>query len=65
MFGPDGFHYGVRFGDGSVADRWNGSTQERRAREYLAELRAEYPRTAFDLVRCRRGGSWEVVREIH
>ena len=58
---PDGYQYGVRFMDGSVAARWNGRTQRQRAEEYLAYLREEYSPDRFSLVRRRPDGPWEAV----
>jgi len=62
-FKPDGYHYGVRFSDGSVAAYWNGYSQRERALDYRDMLRAEYPRDTFTLVRHRRGEPWEAVPE--
>lgn len=54
------WQYGVMFHDGSVARRWNGHTQEQRAREELARCKAEYPGDNIRLVR-RLIGPWEQV----
>jgi hypothetical protein len=59
---PDGYQYGVRFGDGSIRDCWNGYSQRRRATDELARLRAEYPRDNMALVRrAGRDAPWETV----
>lgn len=60
----DGWQYGVRFRDGSVAARWNGRTQQQRAEEYALALAARYPgeaaRGGFEVVRrAGRAGAWE------
>ena len=52
------YQYGVMFNDGSVARRWNGNTQERRAREELAKCQRLYPNDSIRLVR-RWIGQWE------
>mgnify|MGYP001792634224 CR=1 FL=1 len=54
----EGWQYGVMFMDGSVARRWNGNTQERLAREYVAECQHQYLNDNIRLVR-RWVGSWE------
>lgn len=54
--------YGVQFGDGSVAHRWNGRTERQRAEEYLAYLRELYAPDRFTLVyRAAPGSPWVPV----
>lgn len=57
---PDGYRYGVMFGDGSVAHYWNGRTQRERAEEFLVDVSTRWPRdaTRYALVRCRPGEPW-------
>lgn len=54
------YQYGVAFADGSIARRWNGSTQEQRAREYAADCRQRFPGDDFRVVR-RPIGAWREV----
>jgi hypothetical protein len=71
FYAPDGYRYGVRHRDGSVSDRWNGSTQLARARqardawqrEALAgPFAANYMSGDLLIVRQRAGSpTWEVV----
>jgi hypothetical protein len=74
-YGADGWHYGVRFHDGSVLHPWNGATQRDRAQAFIEEAyrrleehAAERGRAAdwyidrFELVRQRPGRPWEFVR---
>jgi hypothetical protein len=69
---PDGYQYGVRFTDGSVAARWSGRTQCQRAEEYLERVlalqRAWIAESGYDrepdrlvLVRRRPGEPWEAA----
>lgn len=69
---PDGFQYGVRFQDGSVASPWNGSTQRTRAEVALVRLaeaheawiarRGEEARPhPYAIVRRRPGQAWEEI----
>lgn len=59
---PDGYLYGVRFGDGSVLHSWNGRTQRDRAEEKAAKLREHFTRDTFEVVRRRApGDEWEAL----
>jgi len=61
FYAPDGYRYGVRFRDGSVADWWNGRTQLQRARE----ARDRWVRRALtgQFARLYRSGDHLVVRQ--
>lgn len=61
---PDGYQYGVRFGDGSVSAKWNGRTQRARAEADAARIVADQMARVgrhdpIVPVRRRRGGPWE------
>lgn len=63
---PDGYRYGVMFGDGSVAERWNGRTQRDRAAAYAEGVVAEHLEQwgradRVTLARRRPGQPWERV----
>lgn len=71
---PDGFRYGIRFRDGSVASWWNGRTQRRRVFDAIEEWRARALAGPFarnylpndHLVVRRRSPDdpWEVVEAV-
>ena len=48
---PDGYQYGVRYADGSVAHGWNGRTQLDRAQEHIFYLRKVFGGNEYSLVR--------------
>jgi hypothetical protein len=56
---PDGYQYGVRFNDGAVTARWNGSTQRQRAEAEAERLAVEYAPDNIVAVRRRPGSEWE------
>jgi hypothetical protein len=58
------YQYGVMFNDGSVARRWNGNTQEQRAREEALRCQADYPNDNIRLVR-RWIGPWDQEDAVH
>lgn len=58
-FDDDGWQYGIRFGDGSIKDSFNGSTQRQRAKDEVNLMNAMYAPDRHVLVRRRRGGEWE------
>jgi hypothetical protein len=69
-FAPDGYQYGVRFNDGSVATGWNGSTARQRAEEearrivaaqvaWLAKRGSTRPHDRIEPVRRSPDGDWE------
>jgi uncharacterized protein YodC (DUF2158 family) len=71
-YAPDGFRYGMRFRDGSVAEWWNGRTQRARAFEAANRYTAEaldspfakhYRSGEYLVVRRSPGGPWHVVCE--
>ena len=55
---PDGYRYGVMFNDGSVAARWNGKTQRRRAAEYAKNCAADFHPDNITLARWKPGDEW-------
>lgn len=75
-FAEDGYRYGVMFGDGSVAEYWNGKTQRYHAEAYLAKVLEEHRRwreagaaegmpqhspDVITLARARLGQPWERI----
>ena len=56
---PDGYRYGIRFVDGSISERWNGSTQRERVEEEVERMWALYPRDRIYPVRRLPDGDWE------
>jgi hypothetical protein len=58
-FAPDGYRYGVMFGDGSIRTRWNGRTQRERAEEEAAALAVTYYPDTYVVVRRALGGEWQ------
>ena len=56
---PDGYRYGIRFVDGSISERWNGSTQRERVEEEAGRMATLYSRDRIYPVRRRPDGPWE------
>lgn len=57
---PSVWQYGVMYPDGSVSRRWNGNTQEKRAREEVVRYYDTYPGTTDNVRVVRRLiGPWE------
>ena len=50
---PDGYQYGVRYRDGSIAHGWNGRTQLDRAQEHIFVHAKIYGGARLTLVRRR------------
>lgn len=59
LLAPDGFRYGVMFGDRSIRQRWNGRTQREHAEAEAARLAREYPGSHITPARARPDGAWE------
>ena len=60
LYAPDGYRYGVRYHDGSIATLFTGSTQRRRAEEKAQDVRHRFPGDEISVVRRARGSSiWE------
>lgn len=60
LYAPDGYQYGLRYHDGSIATPFTGSTQRRRAEEEAQDNRRCFPRDEISVVRRARGSSvWE------
>lgn len=60
-YAPDGWRYGVMFGDGSVASYWNGRTQREHASEFAEDTARTYAPDRITLARRRPPGPWERV----